>query len=142
MKVFLCLILAFVFSLAGFGQRYTAAPDGPATVANPEFPLHARILNTHWNHINGGYQGYGRGDLLGDSPSGFDYTYSCSEPFLHNAQKDEFYQARWKKEGQKLELLMQEMGSSHEQKCELKVSMKPQPYGHYGTVPAPAPAAQ
>ena len=122
-------------------QRYTASPDVPATAPNAGYPLHVRIMLTHWNHINGGYQGYGHGDVLGDTVSGFDYTYSCSEPFLHNAQKGEFYQAKWKKENQKLELLMQEMGSDHEHKCELKVSMKPAPYGHYGGAEA-APAAQ
>jgi hypothetical protein len=122
-----CLLVASEVVLPA--QRYTAAPEGPAMPPNAQFPMHVRILQTHWNHVNGGYEGYGRGNILGDKLTGFDYTYSCAEPFMHNAQKDEFYQARWKKEGQKLELLMQELGTDHEHKCELKVALKPMPYG-------------
>jgi hypothetical protein len=141
MKVLLSSIVLFLSVGTVFAQRFTASPDVPATEPNPQFPLHVRILQSHWNHVNGGYQGYGRGDILADEPTGFDYTYSCSEPFLHNAQKDEFYQARWKKQDQKIELLMLQVGSTHEQKCELKVALKPAPYGHYGSAAStPAPA--
>lgn len=95
----------------------------------------------HWNHVNGGYDGYGRADLLGATPQGVDYTFSCSEPFLHNVGKAEFYQARWKKPDQKLEILMQKVGSDHLQKCELKTSVKPEPYGKYGPAAAVPPSA-
>ncbi len=111
------------------------------------FPLHVHIFGVRWNHVNGSYDGYGRADLLGATPQGIDYTFSCSEPFLHNVGKDEFYQARWKKQGMKLEILMQKVGSDMLHKCELKTSVKPVPYGRYGAgaagaaVPPPPAAA-
>lgn len=121
-------------------QRFTQPPDVPATTPYADYPVHVHLVYGHWNHVNGGYEGYGRGDILGATPQGFDYTFSCSEPFLHNAQKAEFYQARWKKQDQKLEILMQKVGTDHLQKCELKTSLKPEPYGKYGAAPA-SPAA-
>jgi len=127
----LLLLLASAGQLRA--QIFTAPPDVPATAPNPDFPLHVRILRVRWNHVRGVYEGFGRADLLGDKPTGLDYTFSCSEPFLHNAQRTEFYQGRWKKQDQKLELLMQKVGSDHLQKCELKVAVKPMPYGNYGS---------
>ena len=131
---------AIVFSifLAVFASPLLAQvvpPDVPATAPNPDFPLHLRVFHTRWSHTRGIYEGFGRADLLGDKPTGVDYTFECGEPFLHNKQPSEFYQARWKKQDQKLEILMQKVGSDHLQKCELKVTLKPMPYGSYG-VPA------
>ena len=136
------IILASLFLATSplFAQRYAQPPDVPASAPASDFPLHVRILNVHWNRVNGGYEGYGRADLLGPPLQGIDYTFSCSEPFLHNAARGEFYQARWKKQDQKLEILMQKVGSDHLQKCELKTAVKSQPYGRYGTAAAPPPA--
>ena len=138
MKNIVLSLLLLVSSCSLFAQYYTAPPDVPATAPNAEFPLHIRIFGIHWNYVRGIYEGFGRGDLLGDNPVGFDYTFSCSEPFLHNAQRDEFYQARWKKLDQKLEILMQKVGSDHLQKCELKIALKPTSYGRYGAHAADA----
>jgi hypothetical protein len=137
MKSILLAILLFLTAGSLFAQ-FTAPPDVPATTPNPDFPLRVRIFGNRWNHVRGNYQGFGRGDLLGDKPRGFDYTYSCNEPFLHNALKQEFYQARWKKQNLKLEILMQRVGSEHLDRCELKVALKPVPYGRYH---APAASA-
>jgi hypothetical protein len=123
-------------------QLYTVPPDIPATIQNPEFPVHARIITNHYNFSGGSYTGYGQGDILGDKPQGFDYTFSCSVLFLYNEQQGEFYQARWKKQDQKLELWMQKVGTDRQQKCELNVSLKPTPYGRYAVaadIPATAP---
>jgi hypothetical protein len=140
-----------LLSASSLFAQFTAPPDVPATAPNPEFPLHVRIFGNRWNHVRGSYHGFGRGDLLGNKPTGFDYTYSCSEPFLHNALKGEFYQARWKKQDLKLEILMQKVGSDHLHRCELNVALKPTPYGSYGasgrapgapvSVPAALPAS-
>jgi len=135
------LCLAFlVTTLSAFAQSFNEPPDVPATRSAADFPLHVHIFGVHWNRINGFYEGYGRGALLGPSPQGLDYTFSCAQPFLHNPGKAEFYQGRWKKENQRLEILMQKVGGDKEQKCELKTSVKPQPYGVYGANGAPAPA--
>jgi hypothetical protein len=128
------LVLAFFLLLIvipSAAQVFYEPPDVPATAPNPEFPVRVHILGSHWNYVRGSYRGYGRGDLLGDNPVGFDYTYSCSQPFLHNALREEFYQARWKKQDQKLEILTQKVGSDHFHHCELKVALKPVPYMHY-----------
>jgi hypothetical protein len=45
-----------------------------------------------------------------------------------NTGKNEFYQARWKKQDRQLQLLMQRIGSDHLDKCDLDVSYKAQPY--------------
>ncbi len=129
------LILLLVCPLVA--QRFYEPPDVPATVADPEFPLRVRIIESRWNHVWQSYAGWGRGDLLGDKPVGFDYTYSCGQPLLHNAQRAEYYQARWKKQDQKLELLTQKVGSGHVHRCELKIALKPGPYGHYNAQTAP-----
>jgi hypothetical protein len=138
MKAIVLSLLLLVSSSSLLAQSFTAPPDVPAVDPNPEFPLHMHVFRVHWNHVRGIYEGYGRADLLGDQPTGLDYTFSCSEPFLHNAQPTEFYQARWKKQDQKLEILMQKVGSDHLQKCELKVALKPMPYGNYGAAAAGA----
>lgn len=130
MKTIVLFFLLAVFASPLLAQ--VVPPDVPATAPNPDFPLHVRIFRVRWNHTRGIYEGYGRADLLGEKPTGLDYTFECGEPFLHNAQPSEFYQARWKKQDQKLEILMQKVGSDHLQKCELKVTPKPMPYGEYG----------
>jgi hypothetical protein len=140
-SVLLLLLPLMMPGVALSERRFTAPPDVPAATPNPEYPVHARIVQSHWNYVNGGYEGYGRGNILGDKPVGFDYTYSCSEPFLHNAQAAEFYQARWKKQDQRLELLMQKVGTDHQQKCELKVALKAAPYGAAAAAVVAAPAA-
>jgi hypothetical protein len=125
------------------GQIYNPPqPSGPATTPNPAYPLHIRILvvNRNWNRF--GSHGYGRADLLGPQPHGFDYTFDCDPPFLHNMHKDEFYQARWKKQDLELEILTQKIGSTQTNKCDLKVAMKDAPYGRYDASQAqPAAAA-
>lgn len=131
MKSFSLALLLFLFVCPSFAQRFYEPPDVATTVASPEFPLRVHIFGDHWNYVRGSYSGWGRGDLVGDKPVGFDYTYSCGQPFLHNAQHDEVYQARWKKQDQKLEILTQKVGSDHVHRCELKVALKPVPYGRY-----------
>ena len=128
---------AAVLFLAIAGQWHEP-PDVPALKTYSDFPLKVHLFGVHWNRIQGSYSGYGRGNLLGPPMQGFDYTFECSEPFLHNADRDEFYQARWKKQDEKLEILMQKVGSDHLQKCDLKTALKPKPYG--ATPPAATPA--
>jgi hypothetical protein len=130
--------------------QFYEAPGVASTVPNPDFPMHVRILSNYRSRNRFGYHGYGRGDLLSSPIQGFDYTFDCDRGFLHNVHSDEFYQARWKKPDQKLEILVQQVGSNHVEKCTLAVAMKSEPYGHYRTpgaptaapVPPPAPPMQ
>ena len=104
--------------------------SGPATAPNPDFPLHVHIF------IAKG--GFGRGDILDATPQGFDYTTTCGNSFFNNGQPAEFYQARWKKPNEKIELLLQRIGSDHTLRCELNITIKGKPYGRYTASGAPA----
>ena len=117
------------FALFGqFSPSYDP-PKVPASKPNPDYPLHVRILESRWGRDRMAYHGFGRGNIIVPGPHlGFDYVDSC-DPFLHNAQRGEFYQARWKKENAEIELLTLKVGSDHESKCTLKVSLKQEPYG-------------
>jgi len=86
---------------------------------NPaDYPLQIQIIESHWNRpINtverryGTIDGWGRGNIKdGDSIRAFDFTYSSAEPF-HRTIGDARYLAKWKKEGQRLELLVGEIGA-------------------------------
>ena len=128
------LLLAFVHMSLHVPAGHTP-PAGPATEPNPAYPLHVRILSAERQEDHSGVHGSGRGDLLGPQPLGFDYTYICETGFLHNASADEFYQARWKKQDQKMEFLLQPLGSTHIEKCDVNVTMKTAPYGKYTVKP-------
>ena len=119
MKAALLLPLAFLLQVS--------TPDGPATAPNPQYPLHFEVLQTQATANRLGAHGFGRGNLLGPPEKGIDFTYDCSEAIL-NTNKSEFYQARWKKQDRRLELLMQRIGSDHLDKCDIDIAYKAQPY--------------
>lgn len=119
MKVALLLPLAFLLQIN--------TPDGPATNPNPQFPLHVEVIQTQATARRNGSTGFGRGNLLGSPAKGIDFTYECSAAIL-NTNKNEFYQARWKKQDRRLELLMQRIGSDHLDKCDIDISYKAHPY--------------
>jgi len=119
MKAALILPLSFLFQIS--------TPDGPATAPNPQFPLHVEVVQTQATAGRDGSRGFGRGNILGTPDKGIDFTYQCSSAVL-NTGKNEFYQARWKKQDRQLQLLMQRIGSDHLDKCDLDVSYKAQPY--------------
>lgn len=123
------LIVAVPLQAPLHAQVWHQPPDVAATTLHSDFPVHIHLYHVHWQNIRGSYEGFGRGDLLGPKPQGVDYTFSCSEPFLHNVGKAEFYQARWKKQDQRLEILMQKVGSDKLQKCELRTTLRAEPYG-------------
>jgi hypothetical protein len=113
------LVLALVWQVA--------APDGPAMAPNPDYPVHVQILATKAQNGKRGAHGFGRANIVGPPAKGIDFTYDCAEPILNNGAR-EFYQARWKKQDLKLEILMQRIGSDHIDKCDLEVAMKDVPY--------------
>ena len=103
-------------------------PDGPVLQPNPDYPVHVQVLRTSANATRMGAHGFGRGNILGPPDRGIDFIYDCSQAILNNGPT-EFYQARWKKPDQKLELLMQRTGSDHLDKCTIEITYKPVPYG-------------
>jgi hypothetical protein len=133
-----------LLSLTIFAAFYPTPPAGPATAPNPDYPVHIHIIIAKSSGGNGDYHGFGRGDILGATLQGFDYTFSCGQPFLNNSIDAEFYQAKWKKPNEKLEILIQPIGSNHINHCDLNVSLKDKPYfwrpgqnAGQTTVPAP-----
>jgi hypothetical protein len=114
-----------VLALAFFWQ--VSMPDGPVTAPHPDYPVHVQVLLTKAQNGRRGATGFGRGNIVGPPAKGIDFTYDCGQPFLNNGEQ-EFYQARWKKQDQKLEILMQRIGSDHIDKCDLEVAMKDVPY--------------
>ncbi len=128
--------------LAMFAQYYATSPADPATAPNPDYPVHVHILIAVSNGGQGDYHGHGRGDILGPTLQGFDYTFSCGQPFNNNRLTDEFYQAKWKKPNEKLEILLQPIGSNHIAHCDLNVAMKARPYLYDKSQTAQPPNAQ
>jgi hypothetical protein len=106
---------------------------------NADYPLKLRILSSERrsHRYRGGIEStesYGSGNLLGDGSGndvkGFDYsTDSCVGGFMHNAQHGEFYQGKWKKQDQKIEILTVETGQTKPDKCTISVTLKDKPYG-------------
>jgi hypothetical protein len=130
-------------------QYPTRPPDIPAATPNPDFPLRVYLLavrsgpdlqhdyRTLRGELYGGpgyytpagsFHGFGVGNLLGDQTAGFDFSFECGTAFLENRRPQEFYQARWKQPGAKLEILTQAVGASRSSICELEVGMKSHPF--------------
>jgi len=124
------LVFAAFLAVAADAQYlgYPPPPCVPASQPDPAYPLHVHILGINWNRNGWGFHGWGRANLLGDNPIGLEYTFSCSQRPMYNAQADEFYQARWKKPHQKMEILMQEVGGKHVEKCDLMVTEHDRPF--------------
>jgi hypothetical protein len=112
------------------------APGVASAAPNPEYPLHVHVLSQGQRVRNRfGTHGFGRADLLENPVRGMDYAFDCFTGFLHN-ENGEFYQGRWKKPDQEMEILVQRVGSDHVDKCMLKVTMKAEPYGKYKSAAA------
>ena len=133
-------LLLLAFTGTGF-TGIVHAPNIPATVPAPDFPLRIHFFIARGAYHNGDFEGLGRADLLvtGAAPQGMDVTFECGEPFVANRQANEAYPARWKKPNKEMEILMQEVGGNSTHKCTLKVDLKPKPYGRYTQNP---PAGQ
>ncbi len=90
----------------------------------------AQIVEVHWdNNGFGGAIGYGHGNVMETTGrQGFDFTFSCSQPFLPS-EGNELYPARWKKEDTRLVITETEIGNPKKHNyCELKVTKVPFTY--------------
>jgi hypothetical protein len=129
MKIALLLFALVIPATAAHAQRMP--PGTASTVPNPDYPLHIRVLSQGERvHNQFGTHSFGRADLLGDPIRGMDYSFDCMSGFMWN-QAGEYYQGRWKKPDQKIEILVQRIGSNHVDKCDINVTMKSEPYGKY-----------
>jgi hypothetical protein len=91
-----------------------------------DYPLHVHLFQVHWNGGGyWGYRGFGRGNLIdGTETHAIEYSFECNEhPMTSDGPED--YAAKWKKQGETVELLMGEIGSQKTHTCELKVTLKP-----------------
>jgi hypothetical protein len=105
------------------------APAVPAIVSDPEYPLRVQLAQTGGG--SGTFQkltAWGHGNVLGPPAAGFDFTADCNQRFAPRPEAEQYFRARWKKQGERLEILIQEFGASRISRCELKVAMQEQPY--------------
>lgn len=95
---------------------------------NPDnYPLRVHVFDrrVHHNRRFDSYSGTGHANIIeGDQTSGAEFTYLCSFKFL-DSEADEYYPARWKKDGLSLEILTGVIGSDTKTRtCEFKVALK------------------
>lgn len=105
-----------------------------------EYPLRVVLVKSSFNRTqvsqNGIVQsqnttGDGHGNIQeGNSVTGFEYTFSCNGLYPIASTGDPFdpsnggYQARWKKQGTRLAVLVVEIGDPrHHSECELKTNL-------------------
>ncbi len=118
----LTVSLPFLFTMSSLAGKNPA-----------DYPLQIQVIESHWhrrhyNHIES-VDGWGRADVKdGDSIHGFDFTYSAAEPF-HRTIGDAHYLAKWKKEPQKMEMLVGQIGASDKYNAyDLKTSVREDVY--------------
>ena len=105
---------------------------------DPDYPVHLHIITGTRHLFTGGVQGYGTANLVADGGllQGVDYNYNCSHGLIPNGQPDEFFQGHWVKKDQRMEVLLQRIGSDHVDRCQLNVSVRGSPYPDSSTVSA------
>ena len=105
-----------------------------------DYPIKFVILDTHtdtnlrWANTHGA----GRGRINdGGQVSGVEFQYECDER-LRVAYGGEFLAAKWKKPGEEITVISQDMGSDHMSTCDVKVSVHDFVYfnknGHVATM--------
>jgi hypothetical protein len=104
------------------------APAVPAIVSDPDYPLRVQLAQTGSSGAGVNLSAWGHGNILGPPAEGFDYTASCNERFAPQPEGDKYFRARWKKQGLKLEILIQQLGSERISACELKIAVQEEPY--------------
>lgn len=130
------LLALALFAAPLAGVRFPAEhepPRVPWATPNPDYPLKVRVLSSARTETRRGgiidTRSYGSGNLLGNPRVGFDYNSNCEGGFMHNAESEDFYQGKWKKQDRKIDILVVETGSNHPEKCEIDVTLKAAPYG-------------
>jgi TonB family protein len=106
-------------------------PPAPGSLPPKDAPLGVRVLQVQWTARGFSVDGSGRANLIeGTHRQGFDFTFSCSKPFVPNeTSASALYPARWKKSGTRLVITSTEMRDPRKRdSCELKVELRPVAY--------------
>ena len=113
----------------GFRSLAQAPPNIPAIAPDPDFPLRIQIqvLRGMYSSMNGNHT-EGRGNVLGSPNIGFDFYDSCDQRLPMGFNSNQYFQARWKKQDTTLEILLQEVGSNKISRCDIELTIQPQPY--------------
>ena len=90
-----------------------------AATPNPKFPLRVQLQLDYnrWNRTYGGYYGIGKFTLSDQSAKEYNFDYGCNVSFLQ-PQTNQF-QARWVKDGHKLEVLLNDPHKNKVHTCTL-----------------------
>jgi len=117
------LLFSFLFA-------QISVPALPATTPDPAYPIHVQLAQTGATGGAFGMTYFGRGNIMGPSLTGFDYSSDCYRQTgsMQNHNPSDYIQARWKKQDLRMEILLQEIGSKHTTRCELKVTLSQTPY--------------
>ncbi len=128
-------------------QRWTD-PDFAYEVADPAYPVQFHVADGERNQDGPTDTGSGTANVSDPGNKaplqGATYHYDCERGFLNNSQSQNFYQGRWIKRSQKLEILLQRPGSDKVDKCIVDLTLEPQPYedrwpfSRRNTAPTPA----
>jgi hypothetical protein len=116
-------------------------PDVAFAGAAPDYPVRLHILTGVRRDFQSAVQGYGTANLEGDRPQGADYNYECSVGFLPNSQRDDVYLGHWVKLYQRMEILLQRVGSDKIDRCQINLTLKPLPYPETPAAPSSLPAS-
>ena len=92
------------------------APLRPATTPNPSFPLQVKLMleDNHFNYFWSDFRGHGQ--LLAGNTI-YTFRYECPDTF----RQPSAFQARWSKDGKKLDVLLQKPSSSRTEVCTLNI---------------------
>lgn len=92
-----------------------------------DYSMRIHIYETHWNHNSWGYHAFGRANLFDEQgvPHGVEFTYDCGDHLMASSG-NEAYPAKWKKQGQSLDVVFGEIGANPDSfhDCEFKIAEK------------------
>ncbi|HWB33262.1 MAG TPA: hypothetical protein VG714_08830 [Acidobacteriaceae bacterium] len=92
-----------------------------------DYTLRLHIYGTNWSHNGWGYHGFGRANLFDEqgTPHGVEYTYDCADHLMASSG-EEAYPAKWKKQGQEIEVIFGEIGENPDKfhACDFKIAEK------------------
>jgi len=107
-------------------------PDFAYEKPDPDYPLQFHVIDGRRTVGRPSDRGWGNANISDPAPGtalqGADYNYDCGHGFITSSQIDNYYQARWTKPGQEIELLLQRAGSDKVDTCKVAVQLKPDPY--------------
>ena len=92
-----------------------------------DYQMRLHIYETHWNQDRLGFHAFGRANLFDEqgTPRGVEFTYDCSDHLMASSG-NEAYPAKWKKQGQSIDVIFGEIGANPDSfhDCEFKVAEK------------------